>query len=74
MRCDRADLFDIAERIDAHEGRLAKLKLQLERLRAEGSDTTRARGLLETTRRNLGQLYSKQMTLRRCNWGVGSFG
>jgi hypothetical protein len=67
MRCDPADLHDVAARIAATENTLAKLRARIERLRLEGSDASQATELFDLMCSNLSQLYSRQSSLRRSN-------
>jgi hypothetical protein len=64
MRRDPADLLDVAERIAATENRLANLQIRVERLYSEGSDASQTKEVLDLTRSSLGQLYSRQSSLR----------
>jgi hypothetical protein len=70
MRCDPADLQEVAQRIASTENSLAKLQVRIERLHSEGSDASQAREHLALMQSNLGQLYSKQTTLRRGGWAM----
>jgi hypothetical protein len=67
MRCDPAELHDVAARIAATENTLAKLRARIERLNLEGSDAREARELFDFMRSNLSELYSRQSNLRRAN-------
>jgi hypothetical protein len=71
MPYDRYALADIAGRIAATENRLQKLRHRVNRLQEEGSDPRDAQELLEFLSGNLGELYSRQSTMRRTSWVMG---
>lgn len=70
MRCDPADLHDVARRIASTENILAKLQVRIERLHSEGSDASQAKEHLALMQSNLGQLYLRQTHLRRGSWSA----
>jgi uncharacterized protein (DUF2164 family) len=71
MPYDRSALADVAERIAATENRLVKLRHRVNRLQEEGSDARDAQELLEFLSSNLGELYSRQSSMRRTSWVIG---
>jgi predicted nucleic acid-binding Zn-ribbon protein len=71
MPYDRSELADVAERIAAAENRLQKLRHRVNRLQEEGSDARDAQELLEFLSANLGELYSRQSSMRRTSWVIG---
>ena len=71
MPYDRSALADVAERIAATENRLQKLRHRVNRLQELGSDARDAQELLEFLSGNLGELYSRQSSMRRTSWVIG---
>jgi hypothetical protein len=71
MLYDRSDLHDVAERIAAAEGRIAKLQGRVSRLAEEGSDASREQETLTALSSNLGHLYARQSRMRSFSWRMG---
>ena len=65
---DRYELADIAGRIAATENRLQKLRHHVARLEQEGSDARVPREAADFLSNNLGDLYSRQLSMRRTSW------
>jgi len=71
MPSDRYALADVAERIAVTENHLQKLRHRVNRLQEEGSDARDAQELLDLLSGNLGELYSRQSSMRRSSWVMG---
>lgn len=71
MPYDRYARADIAERIAATENRILKLRHRVGRLQQEGSDARQAQEMLQLLSSNLGELYSRQSSMRRTSWVIG---
>jgi hypothetical protein len=71
MLYDHSDLHDVAERIAATEGRIAKLQVRVSRLAEEGSDASREQETLTALSSNLGHLYARQSRMRSISWRLG---
>ena len=72
MLYDLYDRHDVAERIAAAEGRIARLQQRVIRLTQEGSDASRERETLHAISSNLTQLYARQAKIRSTSWRLAS--
>ena len=72
MLYDLFDRHDLAERIAAAEGRIAKLQERVTRLIQEGSDASREQETLHALNSNLRQLYDRQAKMRNSSWRLAS--
>ena len=70
MVFDRYARNDVAERIAATENRIAKLRSRVDRLQREGSNSHRDQEILASLTGSLGDLYSRQSSMRRSTWMI----
>ena len=70
MVFDRYARNDVAERIAATENRIAKLRSRVDRLQREGSSAHRDQEILASLSGTLGDLYSRQSSMRRSTWMI----
>jgi hypothetical protein len=74
MLYDRSDLYDVAEQIATTEARIARLRVRVSRLSAEGSDTAREHETLGALNSNLSRLYAREARMRSLTWSEAASG